>query len=94
MNSSLLSEQELSLLKKDLSEWTLVENKIIRKWKFKNFIDAFGFLTKVAIISESMNHHPEINNVYNDLTIKLTTHDAGGITNLDVELAKAINSIL
>ena len=94
MNSSLLSEQELSLLKKDLSEWTLVENKIIRKWKFKNFIDAFGFLTKVAIISESMNHHPEIKNVYNSLTIKLTTHDAGGITNLDVELAKAINSIL
>ena len=94
MNSSLLSEQELSLLKKDLSEWTLVENKIIRKWKFKNFIDAFGFLTKVAIISESMNHHPEINNVYNDLTIKLTTHDAGGITNLDVELANAINAIL
>ena len=94
MKASLLSEQKLNLLKKDLSEWELVGNKIIRKWKFKNFIEAFGFITKVAIISESMNHHPEIKNVYNALTIELTTHDAGGITNLDVELANAINAIL
>ena len=93
MNSSLLSEKELSIILKDLSGWELFDNKIRRIWKFKDFIETFGFLTKIALISESMNHHPEIQSGYNHLTIELTTHDAGGITDLDIRLAKSINSI-
>ena len=93
MNSSMISEKELSLILKDLPEWQLVDKKIRRKWKFNDFIETFGFLTKIALLSEAMNHHPEIQSVYNILTIELTTHDAGGITDLDIKLAKSINSI-
>ena len=61
--------------------------------KFANFIEAFAFMTKVAIIAEGMNHHPEWSNVYAQVKIQLTTHDLGGVSNLDLELAKQINSL-
>jgi 4a-hydroxytetrahydrobiopterin dehydratase len=75
--------------------WIKKDNKISRSFEFKDFIEAFGFLTKVAILAEKQNHHPEIFNLYNKVTIHLNTHDAGDIvTEKDHELAAAINDIV
>ena len=76
-----------------LTNWQVVNGKLNRSFKFANFIDAFGFMTKVAIIAEKMDHHPELYNVYNRVVIDLVTHDTGGISNLDIELATKINAI-
>lgn len=73
--------------------WQLVNRKLQKKFKFKDFVEAFAFITKVAIISEKIDHHAEIFNVYNSVTLELTTHDVGGISNLDIELATKINAI-
>jgi 4a-hydroxytetrahydrobiopterin dehydratase len=76
-----------------LSGWTVVNGKLHRSYKFGDFVEAFGFMTRVAILSEKMDHHPELFNVYNRVVIDLTTHDAGGISHLDIELAKKINAL-
>jgi 4a-hydroxytetrahydrobiopterin dehydratase len=75
----------------ELTDWKVVDGKLNRAFKFKDFVDAFGFMTKVAIVAEKMGHHPELSNVYNRVVIDLVTHDAGGIGPLDLELAKKIN---
>ena len=75
-----------------LNEWKVVDGKLNRAFKFKNFVDAFGFMTKVAIVAEKMGHHPELSNVYNRVVIDLVTHDVGGIGPLDIELAKKIDT--
>ncbi|MEM7734295.1 MAG: 4a-hydroxytetrahydrobiopterin dehydratase [Deinococcota bacterium] len=75
------------------SAWNLQDGKLQRKFKFKNFVQAFGFLTQVAIYAEKMNHHPEIYNVYNNVTIDLVTHDVDGISEFDLELAKIIDTL-
>ncbi|UXP34135.1 4a-hydroxytetrahydrobiopterin dehydratase [Reichenbachiella agarivorans] len=72
--------------------WTEENNKLVKTFKFKNFIEAFGFMTKVAIVAEKMDHHPEWSNVYNKVVIQLCTHDAGDIiTDKDKALAQAID---
>jgi 4a-hydroxytetrahydrobiopterin dehydratase len=76
-----------------LTEWKVVDDKLNRAFKFASFIDAFAFMTKVAIIAEKMDHHPELFNVYNSVVIDLTTHDTGGISILDIDLAKKINAL-
>jgi 4a-hydroxytetrahydrobiopterin dehydratase len=76
-----------------LTEWKIVDEKLNRAFKFDNFVDAFAFMTKVAIIAEKMDHHPELFNVYNSVVIDLTTHDAGGIGVLDIELAQKIDAL-
>ena len=91
MNTKLLEDQDLVSLQKELPQWEVQQSRLRRKWQFKNFVEAFGFMTKVAILAESMNHHPQWSNVYNKVTIELWTHDLGGLSNLDVELAKAID---
>jgi len=68
--------------------WELVEGKLRRDFVFQDFVQAFGFMSSVALIAESMNHHPEWSNVYNRVRIELTTHDASGLTALDVEFAR------
>ncbi len=74
--------------------WTEKNNKLIKTFEFDNFVEAFGFMTKVAIIAEKKNHHPNWSNVYNKVSIELSTHDAGDIvTDKDRELAKAIDAI-
>lgn len=74
--------------------WQEQDNKLIRNFQFDNFITAFAFLTKVAILAEKHNHHPEIFNVYNRVTLKLSTHDAGDIvTDKDRKLAAAIDQL-
>ena len=75
--------------------WKEENNTLTRSFKFKNFIEAFAFMTKVALIAEKMNHHPEWSNVYNKVDITLTTHDKGNtITDKDRELAEKIDKLI
>ena len=76
-----------------LKGWQLRQGKLHKTFQFPDFVTAFGFMTQVAILSEQMGHHPEWCNVYNRLTIDLVTHDAGGISNLDIELAQKIDRL-
>ena len=87
-----MSDQEITAAIAQLPEWKLVNGKLKREFKFNDFIGAFAFMTKVAIVAEKMDHHPEFFNVYNQVVIDLATHDVGGISSLDVELAKKINA--
>ncbi|MEN9449310.1 MAG: hypothetical protein RJA25_2600 [Bacteroidota bacterium] len=76
-------------------EWVINDNKLEKEFIFKDFTNAFGFLTKVAIVAEKQDHHPEIYNTYNKVNIKLQTHDAGNkVTEKDYTLAKAIDSFI
>ncbi len=77
----------------DLPGWSLADDKLRREFKFANFIEAFGFMASAAIEAEKMNHHPEWFNVYSKVVVELTTHDAGGITELDFELARKMNKL-
>lgn len=75
--------------------WITKDNKLTREFMFRDFTEAFAFLTKVAIISEKQNHHPEIYNVYNKVIISLQTHDAGNtVTEKDHKLAQAIDAMI
>lgn len=78
-----------------LPGWSLVEGReaIERDFRFASFADAFAFMTRVAFIAEAMNHHPEWRNVYRDVEVTLSTHEAGGLTALDVELARAMDQV-
>ncbi len=91
MNTKLLEDQDLVSLQKELPQWEIQQSKLRRSWKFKDFVEAFGFMARVALLAEAMNHHPEWSNVYSKVTIELTTHDKKGLTNLDLQLAKSIN---
>jgi len=88
-----LTQSELDTAIAQLSGWKIVNNKLNKTFKFKDFVEAFGFMAKVAIVSEKMDHHPELFNVYNRVVIDLVTHDANGISTLDVDLAKKIDEL-
>ncbi len=88
-----LSKQELAVSLKSLRGWTVVKGKLHKEFKFKNFVQSFGFMSSVALIAEGMNHHPEWFNVYNKVVIDLTTHDLGGISSFDIEFAKKVNKL-
>lgn len=77
----------------DIPGWELREGKLHREFRFDDFVRAFGFMSAAAIVAEKMDHHPEWCNVYNKVTVDLTTHDAGGITELDFELAGAMSAL-
>ena len=79
-----------------LAGWVDVTGRdaIHKSYKFKTFVDAFGFMTKVALIAERMDHHPEWFNVYNRVDVTLTTHDAQGLSERDVKLAKAMDALV
>ena len=89
-----LSESEIDEELKKITGWNVKEDKLHKEFQFDNFNQAFGFMTRAAMEIEKMNHHPEWFNVYNRITVDLTTHEAGGITNNDVNLAKILNSLL
>jgi 4a-hydroxytetrahydrobiopterin dehydratase len=89
-----LSPEKISEELKNLPGWSIKDEKLHRDFEFESFNQAFGFMTRAAMEIEKMNHHPEWFNVYNRLTIDLMTHDAGGITQNDVELAKILNSLV
>jgi 4a-hydroxytetrahydrobiopterin dehydratase len=93
MSKAKMTDKEITAEISQLSDWKVVEAKLHREFKFSNFVEAFAFMTKVAIVAEKMDHHPELFNVYSRVVIDLTTHDAGGISALDIELAKKINKL-
>jgi 4a-hydroxytetrahydrobiopterin dehydratase len=78
-----------------LTGWKLVQGReaIVKRFVFRDFSEAFGWMTRVALLAETMNHHPEWSNVYRTVEVTLTTHDAGGLTEFDVKLARAIDAL-
>ncbi len=87
-----LDEQAIEKTLEELKGWSFTDNKLTRHFQFEHFKEAFSFLSRVAIEAELAGHHPEIFNVYNKVTLSLSTHDAGGkVTQKDVDLAKTIN---
>ena len=91
---SLIEQNQLDYFIKKNPSW-MIDNKSIKKiFKFNNFIDAFGFMSKVALLSEKMDHHPDWQNTYNKVKINLTTHDKGGITTNDIKLAESIDKLI
>ena len=93
MKPYLLQNEELKQLVAKIPGWKIISNHIEREFHFGNFIEAFSFMTKIALICEKNNHHPNWINVYSKVIIKLSTHDLGGITNLDQTIASEINEI-
>ena len=89
-----LSDKEIRGELGEIKGWSLVDGKLHREIQFANFVEAFGFMSRVALVAESMNHHPEWFNVYNRVTVDLSTHDAGGVTQMDLTLAARINKML
>ena len=75
-------------------KWQLSESQLCRRLQFANFSEAFGFLTRLALAAESMDHHPEISNCYRDVELRLSTHEAGGISERDFALASAVDALL
>ena len=82
------------MLPATLPQWTVDQQSISRELMFSDFNEAFGFMSRVALLAESRNHHPNWSNVYNRVSITLSTHDLGGLSDLDVELAAAIDQLL
>ena len=89
-----LSEEDINEKLQDLPGWSISNGKLHKEFAFETFNQAFGFMTRAAMEIEKMNHHPEWFNVYNRLTVELTTHDAGGITQNDINLARILNSLV
>ena len=87
-----MKSDEIEARLREIAGWTLESGKLHRDFKFENFIEAFGFMAASALVAEKMDHHPEWSNIYNRVAVDLTTHDAGGVTELDFELAAAMNS--
>lgn len=87
--------REASLPALGISGWGAVEGRdAIRKvWKFRSFVDAWGFMCSAALVAEKLNHHPEWSNVYNVVDVTLTTHDCGGLSDLDVKLAQRMDKL-
>ena len=86
------TQAEIAAALKTLAGWAVVDSKLHKEYKFPDFVHAFGFMATSAIAIERMNHHPEWANVYNRVTVDLTTHDAGGISAKDFELAALLDS--
>ncbi len=95
VDASKLTDTEIEAALQDLDGWTVVDGKLHREFKFADFTEAFGFMTKVAIEANTLWHHPEFYNVWNRVVIDLVTHEADdSISNLDVELAGKIDGLV
>ena len=94
MAISLLDAAELAELKRELADWELTPDgkAIVRSFKFRDLVEAFAFMTRVAVLAEEQDHHPEWRNVWNQVDVLLTTHDADGVTARDVALARAMDT--
>ncbi len=88
-----LREPEIRQELEKLSGWKIENAKLHKEFQFSTFVEAFGFMTKVALLAEKMDHHPEWSNVYNKVIIDLTTHDLGGISTFDFQLAAQIDNL-
>ncbi len=88
-----LDDDRITAALDDLPGWSRDGDAIERTFEFADFVAAFGFMASCAIVAESMNHHPEWSNVYRTVTVRLSTHDAGGLTELDIDLAQRMNEL-
>lgn len=88
-----LNEEDIRSALQTLGGWSIEHGKLHKEFRFQDFNEAFGFITRVALIAERMNHHPEWFNVYSKVVIDLTTHDVGGISSFDVEFANRVEAI-
>ena len=88
-----LTEQEIAAELPSLTGWSYKEGKLHRVFTCRDFVHAWGFMSSVALVAEAMNHHPDWSNVWNRVTVDLMTHDAGGVTRNDIDLAKKISQI-
>ena len=93
-NLASLDQITIDRLKKMIPDWEIDKKFLSREIKFRNFNEAWGFMTQVALIAEAMNHHPDWSNVYSTVNIRLMTHESGGLTRLDFELALKIDEVL
>ena len=91
--SDLLSSNEITKALSNLSDWNVHDGQIKSEFIFSNFVEALSFIVKIGVLAEKADHHPEIWNVYNRVSITLSTHDAGGVTDKDIMLASAINDL-
>lgn len=89
-----LTDLEIEKRLEKLTEWDFYDDALHTEYEFNSFKDCISAITRIAFECEALNHHPEWTNVYNLLTIKLTTHDAGGVTELDFQLAEAMEKIV
>lgn len=88
-----LTEKEIKTYLEFLDDWEFDGNVIKREWIFKDFVEAMDFINMIAVMAENHNHHPEIFNVYNRVSLRFNTHDAGGVTEKDINIAKEINKL-
>ncbi|MDH3585438.1 MAG: 4a-hydroxytetrahydrobiopterin dehydratase [Phycisphaerae bacterium] len=88
-----LSAEQIQSALSDLPGWSVQDEKLHREFQFKDFSEAFGFMARAALAAESMNHHPDWSNVWNRVVVDLVTHDAGGITENDVNLARRFSDL-
>ena len=88
---SKLSIEDIRSELQGLEGWSLQDGKLHKTFKFADFIVAWGFMSRIALIAQAMDHHPDWSNVYSTVTVDLSTHDAGGVTRLDFELARKMN---
>jgi 4a-hydroxytetrahydrobiopterin dehydratase len=88
-----LGEAEVAARLRAVPGWSLEGGKLHRAYSFKDFVEAWSFMSAVALVAESMNHHPEWSNVWNRVTVDLITHDAGGLTALDFDLATRMEAL-
>lgn len=88
-----LEENEIQQYFKDLKGWKLESNAIVKEWQFKDFTEAMVFINQVAELAEQQDHHPELFNVYNKVTLTFSTHDAGGLTTRDFRIALDIDRL-
>lgn len=87
-----LEEKEILSGLEKLPGWQYRNGRLHKEFRFADFVQAFGFMTRVALLAQSMDHHPDWSNVYNRVTIDLYTHDAGGVTGFDLALAERIEA--
>ncbi len=91
---SLLDAAARSAAADELTTWVLSEDRLARSFEFANFVEAFGFMARVALIDENLDHHPEWSNVWNKVEIAITNHDAGGVTELDIEFCRRVDALV
>ena len=89
-----LSGPELAAAVDELAGWELVHGKLHKEFVFGGFAQAFGFMASAALLAERANHHPEWSNIYNKVWVDLVTHDAGGVTRFDIQLAAAFDRLM
>ncbi len=88
-----LSDAEIQTALTNRPGWAVVEGKLHREYRFQDFVQAFGFMASAALVAEAMNHHPEWFNVYSTVRVELNTHDVGGISQLDFDLAEKMDAL-